>query len=148
MPMSKAENFILKDQYGNNFELYKNLDNKILLIFYPKDNSRVCSRQLDNYQKNIELFESQGIKPVGINIESVDSHKSFCSKLDIDFTLLSDYDKKISKRFKALNLFSINKRKLVLLNSQAEIIYERTVPALMYDNVEKILKDLRDKQII
>lgn len=148
MPLRKAGNFILKDQYGNNFELYKHLDKKILLIFYPKDNSMVCSRQLDNYQKNIDLFESNGIQPVGINIESVDSHKSFCSRLDIQFPLLSDPDKKVSKRFKALNILSVNKRKIVLLNRSAEIIYDKTVPSFMYDNTVKILEHLREKQII
>lgn len=148
MTVRKAENFVLRDQDGNNFELYKNLDKNILLIFYPKDESLVCSRQLDNYQTDIDLFRSQGIQPVGINIEGVDSHKSFCSKLGIQFPILSDKDKKVSKRFKALNLFSVNKRKIVLLNTSAEIIYEKTVPAFMYENAGKILEHLRSKQII
>ena len=41
-----APNFRLKDQNGNEFELYNNLDQKVLLVFYPKDNSPVCTKQL------------------------------------------------------------------------------------------------------
>lgn len=148
MPPEKAGNFILKDQFGNDFELYKNLDKKILLIFYPKDKSMVCSRQLNNYQKNIELFEAEGIRPVGINIESPDSHMSFCNSLNINFSLLSDEGKKVSKSLNALNLFSVNKRKLVLIGNSGEILYRKTVPGLIYINAEKIIDELRAKQII
>jgi len=62
-----AKNFSLKDQYGNKFELYKNLDKRILLVFYPKDDSRVCSLQLSNYQKYLNEFEKNNINVVGIN---------------------------------------------------------------------------------
>lgn len=148
MSPEKAENFILKDQFGNDFELYKNLDKKILLIFYPKDKSIVCSRQLNNYQKNIDLFEAEGIRPVGINIESPDSHMSFCNSLNINFSLLSDEGKKVSKSFNALNLFSVNRRKLVLIDNSGKILYRKTVPGLIYINAEKIIDELRAKQII
>ncbi len=148
MALKKAENFTLKDQFGNAFELYKNLNKNILLVFYPKDESPVCSRQLDNYQTNIGLFEKEGIQPVGINIESIDSHKSFCDMKSIEFPLLSDTEKEVSRRFNALNFLSINKRKLVLINSSGEIVYERTIPSFFYTTAEKILEDIRIKHII
>ena len=148
MSLQKAENFILKDQFNNDFELYKNLDKNILLIFYPKDKSLVCSKQLDNYQKNAALFESSGIKPVGINIESVDSHKSFCAGNKIEFPLLSDRNKEVSRKFKALNIFSVNKRKLVLINTSGEIVYEKTVPSFLYLNTDKILEELHSRKLI
>jgi peroxiredoxin len=148
MLKGKAENFILKDQFGNDFELYKNLYKKVLLIFYPKDKSRVCSLQLADYQRNIALFESAGIKPVGVNIESIYSHRNFCGLKGIQFPLLSDDEKEISRRFNALNLFSVNKRKLVLINSSAEIVYERTIPVFKYIGAEMILTHLRSENII
>ncbi len=148
MALKKAGNFTLKDQFGNEFELYKNLDKKILLVFYPKDESPVCSRQLNNYQVNVGLFEKEGILPVGINIESVDSHKSFCNFKSIEFPLLSDEDKTVSRQFNALNFLAINKRKLVLINTSAEIVYEKTTPSFFYTTAEKILEDIRIKHII
>ena len=148
MPSGIAENFILKDQDGKNFELYKNLDKNILLIFYPKDNSLVCSKQLRSYQLNINLFKKSGIMPVGINIESVDSHKIFCELKGIDFPLLSDIGKTVSRKFDALNLLSLNKRKLVLINTLKEIVYEKNMFTLNYIRIEDILKDLRRLNII
>ncbi len=148
MPFKKAENFILKDQRGEDFELYNNLDHYILLVFYPKDNSRVCSAQLDNYQKNIKMFEQAGIRPVGINIESASSHKSFCGNMNIQFTMLSDPGKKVSRSYNALNFLAINRRKLVLISPTGEVVYERNIPSFRYDSTHKILDDLQRKQII
>jgi peroxiredoxin Q/BCP len=148
MNSGKVENFILKDQDGNKFELYANLGKNILLIFYPKDNSPVCSKQLRNYQLNIKKFNDADILPVAINIESAESHKSFCELKGIDFPILSDTDKSISKKFGALNLFSLNKRKLVLINKQGEIAYETNIFALSYLKTDEILSDLHSLNLI
>ena len=81
----EVENFRLKDQYGNLFDLYDNLDTNVLLVFYPKDNSRICSKQLQNYQIREDLFLKKGIKVIGINIESIKSHKIFCDNKDLSY---------------------------------------------------------------
>lgn len=148
MNLVKTENFILKDQYGNNFELYRNLDKNILLIFYPKDNSLVCSKQLRNYQLNIRKFNDAGILPVAVNIESIDSHKSFCEFKGIEFPVLSDNDKSVSKKFGALNLFSKNKRKLVLINKSGEVAYDKNIFTLDYVKTDEIISGLRSLNII
>ena len=85
-----AENFILNDQDGNTFNLYENLDEPILLVFYPKDDSPVCTKQLNNYQEQLQLLKNAGLKLVAINTDSESSHKSFCSKLSLHFPLLAD----------------------------------------------------------
>lgn len=148
MSYGTAENFILTDQNGNKFELYKNLDNYILLIFYPKDRSLVCSKQLSDYQQNIQKFLEAGIKPVAINVESTDSHKSFCEQKGLEFPLLSDTEKIVSNKFGALNLLSRNKRKLVLINPDKEVVYEKKIFTLSYPETDDILKDLRSLNII
>jgi peroxiredoxin Q/BCP len=142
MNRGKVENFILKDQSGNDFELYKQLDKPVLLVFYPRDGSLICSRQLENYQQNMSVFEEAGIRPVGINIESIDSHNTFCRMKSIRFPLLSDADKSVSRRFGALNLFDVNKRKLVLINSLREIAYERIIPIYRYDSAVKCVNEI------
>ena len=122
-----AEDFSLNDQYGNIFNLYENLDENILLVFYPKDDSPVCSMQLSNYKKEHQLLKKSGIKVIGINTNSEKSHKSFCNKLSLEFPLLSDKTKNVSRQFNALNIFRINKRKLVLINQNRKIEFEKTV---------------------
>jgi len=135
-----AENFSLKDQNGKTFNLYENLDENILLVFYPKDDSPVCTRQLSNYQKEHQLLKKSGIKVVGININSEKSHKNFCKKLSLEFPLLADKTKSVSKQFNALNIFGINKRKLVLINRNKTIEFEKTVLPKRYVSAVQILK--------
>jgi len=135
-----AEDFTLKDQYGNIFNLYENLDENILLVFYPKDDSPVCSMQLSNYQKEHQLLKKSGIIVIGINTNSEKSHKSFCNKLSLQFPLLSDKTKNVSKQFNALNIFGINKRKLVLINRNKKIEFEKTVLPNRYLPASIIIK--------
>jgi len=134
-----APNFILKDQFGKEFELYKNLDRNVLLVFYPKDDSLVCSRQLADYNRNLDLFKKNDINVVGINIESSTSHQSFCDKLGLNFPILSDTDKKVSKAYDALTFVGVNKRKLILINSSKNVVFEKSVFNFHYPTVEEIL---------
>jgi thioredoxin-dependent peroxiredoxin len=137
-----AENFILKDQNENDFELYKNLDKRILLVFYPKDDSPVCSKQLSDYERNINEFEKFKINIVAINTADIDSHLSFCNKLGVNFPVLSDISKQVSINYKALNLLGIVKRKIVLINIDKRIILEKVVLPFNYINTAKILKEV------
>lgn len=143
-----AENFILKDQYGKDFELYKNLDKNILLVFYPADDTFVCSRQLSDYNDNIQLFLEKGIKIAGINPGSIKSHKNFCNKLDLNFSLLSDENKSVSKKYDAINLFRGIKRKLVLINRERIIVFDKPVFAFRFITVNKLFKILTNKRVI
>lgn len=138
-----AKNFSLKDQYGNEFELYKNLDKKILLVFYPRDDSLVCTMQLTNYEQYLTEFEKYNIKVVGINTAAGDSHFSFCNKLRLNFPVLSDISKQISNNYKALNLLGINKRKLVLIDTNSKIIFEKTILPFYYLKASQILNEVK-----
>ena len=137
-----AKNFSLKDQHGDEFELYKNLDKRILLVFYPKDGSPVCSLQLSNYEKYLNEFEKNNIYVVGINTAAKDSHFSFCNKLKLNFPVLSDISKQISKNYKALNLLGINKRKLVLIDTNKRIIFEKTILPFYYLKAGQIISEV------
>lgn len=134
-----APNFTLPDQNGNKFELYNNLDKKVLLVFYPKDESPVCTKQLSEYNVNLKELEKHDIKIVAINTASENSHLSFCNKLNFKFPVLSDVSKEVSKKYKALNLFRFNKRKLVLVDKNRKIVCVNSTSLLNYVKVETIL---------
>lgn len=135
-----VENFVLKDQNGNEFDLYKNLKQNVLLVFYPRDNTVVCSRQLSDYSLNLDEFINKGILVVGINSDSIESHKSFCSELKINFPVLSDPFKEISRRFNAINLLGLTKRKLVLIMIDRRIGFEKTVLSFRFVKTSDLLK--------
>jgi thioredoxin-dependent peroxiredoxin len=120
-----APDFLLKDQNGRKFHLYEELNKIVVLVFYPKDDSPVCTMQLVDYQKNLESFSKAGINVVGINTESEDSHRRFRDKCSLGFPLLSDPEKKVSKDYDALNILGINKRKIVVIDTDKNIVFEK-----------------------
>jgi peroxiredoxin len=138
-----APNFIIKDENGQDFELYKNLDKHLLLAFYPKDNTPVCSSQLAEYNNNLDDFISNGVKVVGISADSVQSHSDFCGKLKLNFPLLSDEDKKVSKQFNAINFLGMNKRVWVLIGTNKKILWIDSTLPVTYIKTGEILEKVK-----
>lgn len=143
-----VENFILKDQDGNDFNLYENLNTKILIVFYPKDDTPVCNLQLGDYDSNYEVFEKNNIRIIGINTGDITEHNHYCKQKGFRFPILSDINKKVSVQFEALNLFGQNKRKLILIGTDEKVLFEKTVFSFMYLNSEQIVKSLKELKII
>jgi len=138
-----APNFILKDETGKEFELYKNLDRHILLVFYPKDDTPVCSSQLAEYNDHLNDFINSGITLIGINADTAESHREFCSRLKLNFTLLSDEDKKVSKQYDTLNLFGMNKRMLMLIDKDKKVKWIAPTFSFRFIKTEEILKKIK-----
>ena len=138
-----APNFIIKDQNGKEFELYKNLDKNLLMVFYPKDNTVVCSAQLAEYNESYDEFTQNGINVVGINTDSVQSHLNFCDKLKLKFPLLADEDKKVSKQFNAINFLGMNKRFLVLISTNKRILWTESTLPVTYIKAGEILEKVK-----
>ena len=87
-------------------------------------------------------FEKNNIYVVGINTTAKDSHFSFCNKLKLNFPVLSDISKQISKNYKALNLLGINKRKLVLIDTNRRIVFEKVILPFYYLKAGQILNEV------
>lgn len=138
-----VSNFILKDENGNEFNLYKNLDRKALLAFYPKDDTLVCSNQLSNYNQSLDDFIKHGVRVVGISTDSIESHSNFCSKLKLNFPLLADVDKTVSKQFNALNFLGISKRLLVLIGTDKKVLWTDSTLSFTYIKTEEILEKVK-----
>ena len=138
-----APNFVLKNEKEEDFELYKNLNKLILLVFYPKDDTLVCSTQLAEYNDNLNEFIKNGVNVVGISTDSVKSHSNFCNKLNLNFPLLSDEEKKVSKQFYAINFIRINKRILVLIGTDKRILWTDSTFPVTYVKASEILEKVK-----
>jgi thioredoxin-dependent peroxiredoxin len=137
-----VQNFILKDENGNDFELYQNLDMKVLIAFYPKDDTLVCTSQLDEYNQNLDEFRKKDVKVVGISIDSVESHSNFCNKLKLNFPLLADTDKTVSKGFDAINFLGMSKRILVLVGTDKKVLWTDSTLSIKYIKSAEILEKI------
>jgi len=87
------------DSNGN---LIKSTDfkgKKQVIYFYPKDFTPGCTTEADEFSKDYKKFQKGGIEVIGVSPDDVDSHKKFCDKMGIQYPLLADTDKEISKKF-------------------------------------------------
>ena len=86
----KAPDFSLLDKNGNTVSLSDFLGKKVVLYFYPKDNTPGCTRQACAFAASYEQFKAQDIEVIGISKDSAASHLKFAQKYDLPFILLSD----------------------------------------------------------
>ena len=87
---TKAPEFTLSDKDGNTVRLSDFLGKKVVLYFYPKDNTPGCTRQACAFAGAYEEFKSKDVVVIGISKDSVASHLKFAQKHDLPFILLSD----------------------------------------------------------
>ena len=89
---TKAPDFTLPDKDGNLVTLSDFLGKKVILYFYPKDNTPGCTKQACAFAANFEKFKEIDAIVIGISKDSVASHVKFAAKYDLPFILLSDTD--------------------------------------------------------
>lgn len=90
---TKAPNFTLKDKNGVDVSLSDFLGKKVVLYFYPRDNTPGCTRQACAFAGTYKQFEAKGVEVIGISKDSVTSHVKFAEKYNLPFVLLSDPDR-------------------------------------------------------
>ena len=86
----KAPNFTLPDKDGNLVSLSDFIGKKVVLYFYPKDNTPGCTRQACAFASLYDGFKAKNIQVIGISKDSVSSHVKFAEKYNLPFILLSD----------------------------------------------------------
>lgn len=86
----KAPDFTLKDKNGNDVSLTDFRGKRVVLYFYPKDNTPGCSRQACAFAGAYKNFAEKGVEVIGISKDSVVSHVKFAEKYNLPFVLLSD----------------------------------------------------------
>ena len=86
----KAPDFCLPDKDGNQVRLSDYLGKKVVLYFYPRDNTPGCTRQACAFAASYQRFKEKDVVVIGISKDSVASHLKFAQKYDLPFVLLSD----------------------------------------------------------
>lgn len=102
---TKAPDFALPDQNGEMHSLSDYKGQKVILYFYPKDNTPGCTQQACNFGELYPQFQEKGAAVIGISKDSVASHKKFEEKYSLPFTLLSDTE------LKAIQAYDVWKEK-------------------------------------
>ena len=95
-----APDFELQGTYGR-FKLSDHRGQRVVLLFYPGDNTPVCTRQFCSYRDNAEAFAALDARVVGISSQNVDSHESFTAEHGLNVPLLADEGSKVAKAYGA-----------------------------------------------
>ena len=95
----KAPNFTLSDKDGNGVSLSDFLGKKVVLYFYPKDNTPGCTRQACAFANQYDALTSRGVEVIGISRDSAESHSKFALKYTLPHVLLSDPELEVIKTY-------------------------------------------------
>ncbi|PSL07329.1 thioredoxin-dependent thiol peroxidase [Cecembia rubra] len=94
-----APDFESKDQNGNSIKLSDFRGKKVVLYFYPKDNTPGCTAQACNLRDNYEALQKAGYVVLGVSSDSEKSHQKFIEKQNLPFSLIADVDHKVHEAY-------------------------------------------------
>ena len=94
-----APGFNASDQYGKEIKLSDYSGRKVILYFYPKDNTPGCNAEACNLRDNHEILNVKGFDVIGVSADKLESHVKFTDKFDLPFRLIPDAEKEIIKAY-------------------------------------------------
>jgi len=122
----QASDFTLKDGEGNDWKLSDHRGKTVVLLFYPGDNTPVCTAQLCSVRDHWSEYQATGAEVVGISTDSVESHEGFAEKHKLPLRLLSDADGKVSETYKMKSwLPGRSARGVVVIDKGGKIAYHK-----------------------
>lgn len=95
----EAPDFTLKSSDGNDVSLSDFKGKKVVLYFYPKDNTPGCTKEACQFRDNINTVKNKDAVILGVSLDDIESHKKFIEKFNLPFILLSDPDAKVSTEY-------------------------------------------------
>jgi len=95
----KAPDFNAKDQDGNDVKLADLKGTRVVLYFYPKDDTPGCTKEACSFRDADDIYRSKGIRVLGVSTDNEKSHQKFISKFQLPFDLLADTDKQIVEAY-------------------------------------------------
>ncbi len=134
----KAPDFELKDQDGKNVKLSTFHGRKVLLAFFPFAFSPVCTEEMKCFENDLDEFKNKGIEIVGVSVDSGWSNKAFSDKLGLNFPLLSDFNKEVSKKYGVLRPEGFSERAYFVIDEKGLIKFRHVMesPGKKLDNGE------------
>jgi peroxiredoxin Q/BCP len=140
----KAPDFTLPGDRGETFSLSECRGSRVLLVFYPGDDTPVCTAQLCEYRDDIAEFADLGVQVVGISGDSLASHARFRRKYELPFVLLSDAGLSVARAWGCKGPLGM-RRGVFLVDEKGIVRYAHVEAlALFRRRAEELLAVLRD----
>jgi peroxiredoxin len=113
-------------------------DGAVLLVFYPGDDTPVCTKQLCDYRDNLATFTDLGVQVIALNPQSTASHEKFAAKHALPFPVAADAGGNVCKQYGAAGLLGMTKRALVLIGQDGRVKWRKTDFPLFYESAAEI----------
>lgn len=139
IPGEQAPAFSALDQNGETVTLEQYKGKKLVLFFYPKDNTPGCTAEACDLRDNHERFLKEGYEIIGVSADSQESHQKFISKFDLPFKLISDVDKNLLKDYNVWGEKNLYGRKYMGIFRKTFIISEEGI-------IERIIEKVKTKE--
>jgi thioredoxin-dependent peroxiredoxin len=133
---TKAPDFTLENSKGEKVSLSDFRGQKVVIYFYPKDNTPGCTKEACSIRDNYAALEEKGAVVLGISADSVKSHAGFAEKFDLPFHLLSDPDKKVIQAFGAWGEKKMAGKSYEGILRSSFVINEEGIISRVFDKVD------------
>ena len=129
----QAPDFTLNDGEGNRWSLGDQRGKTVVLLFYPGDNTPVCTAQLCSVRDHWSEYQATGAEVVGISTDTVESHRGFAEKHSLPLRLLSDADRKVSEMYDMKSwLPGRSARGVVVIDKEGAVAYSKVQPISLF----------------
>ena len=132
----KAPDFSLPTGDGSTLSLKGLKGKRVVLYFYPKDDTSGCTREACAFRDEVKVFEKKGVAIVGVSVDSPESHRKFAGKYDLPFTLLSDEKKSMVKAYGVWKEKSMYGKKYLGIERTTFVIDEKGKIAQVFRKVK------------
>jgi peroxiredoxin Q/BCP len=135
-----APDFDLPGTGGASYSLGQYRGQPVVLVFYPGDDTPVCTKQLNTYNDDIGAFSHAGAQVLAISAQGVESHERFAGKHGFTFPLLADTDKTVARRYGTLGPLGFPRRSVFVIDAQGVIRYaHRAIAGLTFRPTDELV---------
>ena len=138
-----APDFELKDGEGRSWRLSDHRSKVVAMIFYPRDETPVCTKQMCSIRDRWAEYEDTGAEVVAISIGSVDSHQKFAKHHNLPQRLLSDEDCEVARAFNVKSFLGGSQRAVIVIDRAGVISYRKTVMPIFRPSDDLVLAAIK-----
>jgi thioredoxin-dependent peroxiredoxin len=141
----RAPEFTLPGTGGRSYSLADYAGRTVVVVFYPGDETPVCTKQLVCYNNELAQFTDVGAQVLAISAQDLASHEKFAAKHGFDFPLLSDTDKAVAGTYGTLGPLGFPRRSVFVVDPAGIIRYaHRAIAGLTFRPVDELVAAVRD----
>jgi peroxiredoxin Q/BCP len=141
-----APDFELKDESGETWRLSDHRGKVVALVFYPRDETPVCTKQMCSMRDRWEDYQASGAEIVAVSVGSVESHKRFANHHNLPQRLLADERGEVARLYNVKSLMGGSQRAVIIIDPTGVVHYRRTMLPVFRPTDDQLLTAIRSAE--